>query len=483
MSRNRIAIGVVWSFAEQLARRGISFVTSLILAQFLLPEDFGLVAIVAVVSAIANSTMESGFRETLIRVDDASEKDFNTAYYSNLVLGAIVYLAVFVVAPFVAVYYQDARLTELIRVAGLTILCNMFQIVPGAIFIRQLNFAAQFRVSIVSGAASALIAIALVFLGVGVWALIFQMLTSALISALMFRMMCAWRPQLLFCRISLARLFDFGSKIYLSSLLEIVFSNIYVLFIAKLFMAGAAGLYFFAEKIRDTLLSQIVTSIQTVTYPALSALQNDPLRLKSGSREVMLVTTFMVFPAMSLVSVLSFPLFKVFFPETWWPAAAYLQLMSIAGALYPLHAINLNFLKVKGRSDLYLYIEILKKVISVAVLIACMPFGVVGILIGQIVGSLVAYFANSYFSESLIGYSPLEQITDFMPALVLSCVLALVCYLCMLYLGWPDIVNIIVFGGGFIVSYIIVAHLMEMRAYVLAKETIVRLVSAREMVS
>ena len=468
-------MSVVWSLAEQFGRRGISFVVSLILAQFLTPEDFGVVAIVAVVSTIASASMESGLRDALIRTENASELDYSTAFWANLALAGITYLVVFWAAPLIATYYQDVGLTSLIRVAAVAVFFNVFQVVPGAILSQKLSFSVQFRIGMVSGALSALVAIVFVSLGFGVWALVMQMLTSSIVSAIGFSLSRVWRPRLLFSRVSLARLLSFGYKIYLSSLLEIIFSNLYVLAIARIFLAGVAGLYFLAEKIRDILVGQLVSSIQTVTYPVLSALQNDPLKLKAACREVLLVTTFLVFPAMLLLAALAVPLFKVCFPEAWWPAASYLQLMCIAGALYPLHAINLNFLKVRGRSDLYLYIEIFKKILTLVILMVCLSYGVIGILIGQIVGSVVAYVANSFFSESAVGYPPLEQVADFLPSLLVAGGLALAAWGGVLVVDWPEIVKVIAFGSGFVGLYVAIAYAFQLRGYVLAKETLARL--------
>lgn len=474
MSRNRIALGVVWSAAEQFGRRGISFAVSLILAQFLTPEDFGVVAVFTVVFTVASTSMESGLRDALIRTDNASESDYSTAFLANLVLAVVIYLVVFFAAPLISAYYENVGLKNLIRVASIAIFFNLFQIVPSAILSRKLSFAVQFRIGIVSGVLSGFVAVVFVLLGFGVWALVMQMLTSSIISAIGFSWSRVWQPRLLFSSTSLVRLWGFGYKIYLSSLLEICFSNLYVLAIAKNFLASVAGLYFLAEKIRDILVGQLVNSIQTVTYPALSALQNEPLKLKGACREVLQVTTFLVFPAMLLLAALSAPVFKACFPEAWSPAAGYLQLMCIAGAFYPLHAINLNFLKVKGRSDFYLYIEVFKKILTVLILMACLSYGVIGILIGQIVGSIVAYLANSYFSDDAVGYPLLEQIADFLPSLFLAGVLAFAAYGCVLSVNWPEIVKVVVFGSCFFVLYITIAHAFRLRGYVLAKETVVR---------
>lgn len=469
---NSVVLGVVWSFAEQVGRRGISILVSLVLAHFLTPEDFGLIAIILVMSSVANALMESGLREALIRLEHPSEKDYNTAFYANLALGLIVYFLIFALAPIVASYYEDPRLITLIRVSALGVVFNIFQIVPVAILHRSLNFRAQFHVGIYAGVLSSVFAILLAFIGFGVWALVLQIVLNSLIAAIFLRVMRVWQPSRRFCWRSLRKMYGFGYRLLLSSLLEIVFSNMYVVIIAKVFTTAIAGLYFFSEKIRDVLIGQLVNSIQIVTFPALSSLQNDQVRLKKGCKHVMLVSTFLVFPVMLLFAALAVPIFEVFFPEPWWPGAEYFQLMCIAGCLYPIHAINLSFLKIKGRSDLFLYIEIFKKFISAAALYIGLKFGVVGVLIGQILVVVLAYIPNGLFSARLVSYSQLEQIFDFSPALFLSTVLAMFVYGSGVWLNWPAYIKLVVFGIGFVALYVAIAHFAKMRGYELAKQAI-----------
>lgn len=476
---NRVALGVVWSFAEQIGRRGISILVSLVLAHFLTPEDFGLVAILAVISSVANALMDSGLREALIRLERPSEKDYNTAFFANLALGLLVYLVIFVLAPIVASYYEESRLVGLIRVSSLGVIFNIFQIVPASILHRNLNFRSQFHVSIYSGVVSSMLAVLLAFIGIGVWALVIQMVLSSLLAAIFLWAMKVWQPSRQFCWYSLEKLYGFGYKLLLSSLLEIIFSNMYVVIIAKVFTTSMAGLYFFSEKIRDILINQLVNSIQTVTYPALSSLQSDKARLKAGCRDVMRVSTFLVFPTLLLVAALAAPMFKVFFPERWWSGAEYLQLMCIAGCFYPIHAINLSFLKIKGRSDLFLYIEILKKFLSAAVLVASIQFGIFGILVGQIIVVILAYIPNGFFSASLVGYSQFEQILDFSPALFLSGALGGAVYWCTVWLDWPELSKLVVLGIGAVTLYVCVAHMAKMSGYILTKQAILKVLAKK----
>jgi len=464
-------IGIIWNFAEQIGRRGIGVVITLLLARFLVPADYGLVAMMAVFLAIATSLMDSGFKQSLIRLHDAKQVDFNTAFYANLCLGVLSYFLLFFAAPFIADFYNEPRLIILIRVAGLSIPINAFQVVQVAILSRDLNFKAQLQATIPAGLISGLIAVGMAYAGLGVWALIAQMQLAAMITTLFLWWIQNWRPTREVSRQSLGKMYNFGYKLFLSGLLDTIFQNLYVIVIAKLFAASVAGHYFFATKLRDLVIHQLVGSIQNVTYPALSSLQGDHARLKAGFRKVIQVTTFILFPSMLLLAALAEPLFKVLLPAKWLPAVLYLQLMCIAGVMYPLHSINLNILKVKGRSDLFLYLEVFKKMMVIAILAISFRYGVIGILIGQIVSSVLSYIPNSYFSAKLINYTIREQVADFMPGLALSGAVALMIYGTGFLIQWPAFVKLTVLALTAGILYLSGAHLLKLQAYLLARQT------------
>lgn len=464
--------GIIWNFAEQMGRRGIGVVITLLLARFLVPADYGLVAMMAVFLAVATTLMDSGFKQALIRFQGAEQVDFNTAFYANLCLGVLSYFLLFMAAPFIADYYNEARLAILIRVAGLNILINAFQVVQGAILTRAMNFKGQLQASIPAGIISGLVAVCLAYMGLGVWALVTQTILSSLLNTILLWRIQGWRPTLSFSRQSLDRMYNFGYKLFLSGLLDNIFKNIYVIVISKIFSANTAGLYFFANRLKDIVIAQFVSSIQNVTYPALSSMQADDKRLKAGYRKVIQVTTFILFPGMLFMAALAKPLFNVLLPTKWLPSVTYLQLMCIAGILYPLHSINLNILKVKGRSDLFLYLEIIKKIMVMAILVISFRYGVIGILIGQIISSTLAYIPNSYFSAKLINYSVREQMADFMPALALSSAVSLGVYGSAFYLQWPALAQLIVLASAAGLLYLAGAHILNLQAYCLARQMI-----------
>lgn len=471
---NKTTAGIVWNFVEQLARRGITVAVTLLLAYFLTPEDFGLVAMMAVFLALGASLMDSGFRQALIRLKDATQVDFNTGFYANITLGLLAYALLFLSVPWIASFYQESKLVDLVRVASLAIIINAFQVIQVTILSRDLNFKAQLKANLPAAVISGVLAVALAYFDWGVWALVTQMLVSALLVTLLLWMQNIWRPSLSFSFSSLKKMYSFGYKLFLSGVLDTVFRNMYVIVIAKFFSASIAGLYFFAEKIKELVISQLVSSIQTVTYPALATLQDDNIRLKAGYRKVLAMTTFLLFPVMLFLAALSQPLFEFLLPEKWLPAVIYLQLMTIAGVLYPLHSINLNILQVKGRSDLFLYLEVLKKIMVVLVFWVSFKFGIIGILIGQMVTSILAYIPNSYFSYHLIGYSIKEQLADFVPALLLSTTIAGLIFILQDLLEWWPLAELVVFGVLAGILYLMGAHFLKLSAYELTKELLMK---------
>lgn len=464
--------GIVWNFGEQLLRRGVQVITTLLLAYFLTPADYGLVAMMAVFIAIASSIMDSGFKQALVRLPDAKQVDYSTIFYTNIALGIIAYLVLFFIAPFVAKFYSEPQLTILLRVAGTTVIIQSLNVVQGAIFTRDLNFKIQLKANLPAAIISAIIAITLAFLGFGVWALIAQMLLSAAITVALFWKFSSWRPTAEFSKHSLKGMYNFGYKLMLSGFLDTIFKNITVVIIGKLFTSAITGLYYFAINIRDLITSQLVGAIQSVTYPALSQLQNDNVRLKEGYRKIIVLTTFVVFPVFAALAVLAEPFFDAFLPEHWSGAVGYLQYLCVGGMLFPLHAINLNILLVKGRSDLFFYLEIVKKVTSLIILFVSVRYGIYGILIGQIINSIIAYLPNSFFTVKLINYSLFEQFRDFIPNMLVSFASAIVVYLLMQKVAWASAVTVIVFGIVFVIIYLLVAYLFKFSALNYAYEII-----------
>lgn len=457
--------GILWNFSEQLARRGIGIIVTLLLARFLVPEDFGLIAMMAVFLAVGGSLMDSGFREALIRLDNITQEDYATAFYANVLLGVVSYAILFAAAPTIASFYEEPRLVELIRVAALTIVVTSFQVVQVASLSRKLNFKVQLKASLPASLLSGGIAVLLAYNGWGVWALVVQNLLNALLHTVLLWRIEGWRPTWQISWLSLKGMYSFGHKLFLAGVLDTVFQNLYVIVIAKIFSASTAGLYFFANKIKELVVQQLVNSIQKVTYPALASVQNDDARLKLGYRKIVILMTMMLFPGILFTAALAEPIFQILLPEKWLPAVPYFELLCVASLMIPLHSINLNILKVKGRSDLFFYLEIVKKSVNALVLFLTYQHGVYAILLGQITTSYLNYIPNSYFSDKLLNYGMREQAKDFIPVMLIALMAAAVGYIFVHTIDWSPLVVIVVSLAIMVATFVVLSLIMNKQSF------------------
>lgn len=476
MAVNRLKLsavnGVLWNFAELSLRRGSGALTTLILAWFLTPEDFGLVAMMAVFIALANVIVTGGLGQALIRKANPTNLEFETAFIANIFFAFLVYVSLFLTAPLIASFYEESGLTDMVRVSALTVFFNAGIVVQKSILSRQLDFKLQLQVSLPAAVLSGIVAIVLAYLGYGVWSLIIQTLVFSLFSLLLYWRLNLWRPDFRFSWPVFKQLNSFGGYLLLNQITTVPYKHMYVIVIAKIFSAPVAGLYFFAEKIRDLVISQLVDAIQTVTYPALAKVQEDPIRLKNGYRQVIAVMTFTLFPVLIFLAAMVEGAFQIFLPEQWWAASSYLQLMCISALLYPLNAINMNILKVCGKTNLIFYLGLFKKVTGISIFIVSIQYGIVGILLGQVLNSVIAYLPNSFYSNKLIGYRVSEQLADFSPALILASVVGIIVWYSQMLLNWPELVELLVLAGVGGSIYLVVSWAINLRGLALGVDLI-----------
>ncbi|OIN12139.1 lipopolysaccharide biosynthesis protein [Oceanisphaera psychrotolerans] len=408
----KIGAGVFWNLASMFMSRGASTLFMLFLARLLAPEAFGLIAMAAVVFELANTFVQSGLGTALVQSKVVSKADLNTVFFSNLMLSGIVYAALFFSAPLVAGFYEQPELAALIQVMGLVVFINAFKVVQTAVLTRNMNFRAQMKANTLGVVASGVLAVAAAFSDWGVWSLVVQMLSSALVSAVILWLASSWRPALQFSTESFSRLFRFGRNLLLEGSLEVLFQNSYVMVIGRFFSAEVTGLYFFAKKISNLISQQLTSAVQQATFPALATLQDDNAALLDKYRQIMQLMMFVIAPIMAGLAGLADPLVNAFFGEKWLGAISYLQVLCVIGMLYPLHALNINLLNVKGRSDLVLKVGVLKKIVNIMLLLLAIPCGVFAIVLSQLAGSLLALVPNTYFSSKLVGYKLTTQLAD-----------------------------------------------------------------------
>lgn len=448
-----------------MLRRGIATLTTLVLAWFLSPGDFGLLAMMTVFLAFSDVLVDAGFSQALIRKEFITQRELSTAFHTNISVAIFAYVVLFFCAPYIALFYEQPELESLIQVAGTAILFNAVAVVQQAILNRELKFKLQLQVTLPASLLSGLIAIFFASMGLGVWALVAQVTSQSILTALFYWRLKLWRPSLEFGHTEFKELFSFGGYLLLAQASHVPFKNMYVIVIAKVYASSIAGMYFFAEKIRDLVLNQLVNSVQKVTYPALSRVQSDNIKLKCGYRQVISVTTFLVFPVLIFLAALSDSVFQLLLPESWLAAVDFLQLMCIASLLIPLHAINLNILKVKGRPDLIFYLGVIKKTTAILIFVLTYQYGINAIIYGQIINSVLGYIPNSYYSKRLINYSVSEQLADFVPTLLLAGSIGFCVWIVQSALNWNVLSELFLLGGLACIFYLTGAWLLNLKAY------------------
>jgi O-antigen/teichoic acid export membrane protein len=310
----------------------------------------------------------------------------------------------------------------------------------------------------------------------GVWALVWQILISRTLTTLFLWYQGRWWPGIEFSIKSFKEMYGFGYKLFLAQMSDTIFRNLYVVVIARIFGGSTAGLFFFAEKIRDMLINIIISSIERAIYPALSSIQNDTVKLKSGYRQVLSITSFLMFPFILFTAVLADSLFEIIVPEKWWSAVSYLQLMLLGGLLIPTSALSINILTVYGRTDLILFLEFIKKGLMVIVLVVSYRFGVIGILVGQIIVSILAFIANSYYSNYVMGYSIKDQAGCIIPYLMVAATIAAIVWGLQNVFVWGEMakIKIAILGFSGLFVYFFACKALQLEAYRFALDLLVR---------
>lgn len=429
--KQKTLTGFLWSFLDLIANQGIQFIIMIILARLLAPEHFGLIGMIMIFIALSQTLVDSGFSQALIREEKVSKIDYSTTFLFNMIFSLVVFIAIYFVAPLVSEFYSEPKLTTILRVISLSVFFQALSIVPRTILTRKVDFRAQTTVSIIASLSSGVIAISLAILGFGVWALVLRVVSQQAVQSIMLIYINKWKPTFEFSISSFKHFFTFGWRLLVSSLIDTGYRNIYYVIIGKMYSKNALGYYTNARQLRDAINQGITRSIQRVTYPVLSSIQSEEERLKYGFKKLIRNTGYVFFPMMLGLAAISNNLILILLGTKWEPAIVYFQLLCLAAILFPMHAINLNILKVKGRSDLFLRLEIIKKIITtVAILITIfLNLGVSSFIITTIITSHLSFMVNTYYSGKEIGYGTFEQFKDMFPAYLLSFFMGAVVFL------------------------------------------------------
>lgn len=437
--KKKTVYGFFWSFTDLMSKYGIQFVVQIFLARLLSPRDFGLIGMMTVIIVISQTIVDSGFGSALIREKYSSQEDYSTVFHFNLIISVLLYLILYYIANDISVFFKEPKLIQILRILSLVIIVNAFGLIQRIVLIKKMDFKTQTKISIISSFISGVLAIVLAKLGFGVWSLVYQNLFMQLLQSSLLIWSNRWFPSMVFSMTSFKKMFGFGWKLLISGLVNTIYQNIYYVIIGRSFSAIELGYYTNSQKLRDLAAQSMTVSIQKVSYPVLSSIKDDESRLKLGYRKLIKNSVFITFPIMIGLSTIATQLINVLFGISWTKSIPYFQVLCFAGMLFPLQAINLNILKVKGRSDLFLKVEIIKKVVGI-ILIAIVllnKLGVVGLLVVAVINSYISYFINSFYSSYLLNYSTLEQLIDILPVWIISIFMGIIVWLSKFVL--PDI--------------------------------------------
>ena len=441
--KNKTIRGVTWSLIDNIANSGITFLVGLILARLLTPAEYGIMAMIAIFIAISTSIIDSGFSNALIRKNEVRKIDYDTVFYFNLVVSSILYIFLYLVSPAISSFFKEPVLIEVTRVISWILIINALGIIPRTIFIINVDFKVQTKASLISSLVSGIIGISMALFGLGVWSLVGQQLSRQLLNTFFLWFYCHWRPAWEFSIGSFKEMFGFGSKLLVSGLIDTIYKNIYYIVIGRFYNPDQLGQYTRAEQFKLIFSSNLTAVVQRVSYPVLSSIQSEPVRLREAYRRVIKLTMIVTFACMLGLAAIAKPLIILLIGEKWLPAVPFLQIICFSGMLYPLHAINLNILQVKGRSDLYLKLEIIKKIIAVITIFVGIFWGIECMLWGGVFVSFISFFLNSYYSADLNDYSTKNQISDIFPFLIISLIVSF-CIWLVSFTEWSYIIILII---------------------------------------
>lgn len=473
--RKQALSGLVWTFGQQFGNQLVGFIVSLTLARILLPEEFGLIAMITFFIAIGQVLVDSGLTDSLIRTKNPDNADYSTVFYFNLVLSLLMYLLVYFLAPYIATFYNEEILTGIARLYALTFIINAFSTVQLTRLTKLMRFKSQALISIPATITGGIVGISLAYSGYGVWSLVWSQIAVSLVSSIQVWFYSRWIPDFAFSEVKFKEHFKFGYQLALSGLLNKTFNNIYLLIIGRFFSATQLGFYTRAETMRRLPVNNLSHALNKVSFPLFAQIKNDPVRLKRVYKQFMQTAVFIISPILIIFAVLAEPLFRFLFTEKWLPAVPYFQVIFITGILAPIHSYNLNILKIKGKSNLFLKISVFKKVFIILTIALGLQFGIYGLLYGQVVLSLLFFFINGYYTNLFLGYSVKEQIKDILPILLISTITGLVVFLLDSFLlSYFDFIRLLTGCFAGISILIILSHFFKIDSFTLLKKVLLK---------
>lgn len=418
--KTKASNGMKWNAIERFAILIISFIINIILARLLSPSDYGLLAMLAVFIAISEVFVNSGFGVALIQNKERTEVDFSTAFYYNIFMSIIFYALLFFIAPYISEFYEASSLTLITRIISLNLIIAAFGSLQNIKLVVKVDFKTQAKIALISNITAGIVCVILALLGFGVWVLVVQSVLSTLLKTLLRIYFVKWMPLFVFSKVSLNKLFGYGSKILAITLIDVLYNNLYNIIIGKKYSSASLGYFSRSNVLLNLPITNITSIIEKVTFPILSEIQNDIPRLAVNYRKILKMSAFISFPVLSLMCVLAKSIVIILLTEKWIEAVPFIQVLSFSFIFYPLNVINVNLLKVIGKTNLLVKLEIFKKIVTTIIILITIPYGVIGLCYGIVVSTFLSYIINSIFIGKIIEFGLMEQLNDLFPLILLS---------------------------------------------------------------
>jgi O-antigen/teichoic acid export membrane protein len=463
---NKALSGFIWTLFSEVGNKFIGLVIGVILARLLTPSDFGLVAMIYVFFEISKTFIDSGFKEALIREKTLTESDKGTVFYINIIISILFFVLLWFSAPLIADFYSNEKLINLTRFMSLGIILQALILVQRATLNHNLKFNILTKVNLLGSLFAGILAIVLAYMDFGVWALAMRFVAGTFITTILFFSFNPWYPKNFIVKESFKRLFGFGSKLLIVTIINRTYNNIYKLIIGKFYDASTLGFFTQAQMFTRHITSSAINSLQKVTYPILAKTNNDPVRLKSAYRKIIKASSYVIFPLVIGLGIMAESFILTLVGEKWIETVPFLKFLCLSGSLYHLHTINLNILKVVGRSDLFLRLEIIKKIIITIAIIVGLQFGIWGLMYGLVISSFISLFINTSYTNKFLDYSYSEQFKDIIPVILYAVPMALIMFLIQDYLDLIHYVKLLLGVILGILTYLLTTYLFKSSALI-----------------
>lgn len=471
--KERTISGMIWSSVHKFGTMGISFVANLVLARLLTPEDFGIIGMIAVFIVISGTLVDGGFASALIQKKNPTKEDYSTIFYWNLFISVVLFITLYLTAPAIERFYNIPDLSIIMRVQGLVLIMNAFNIIQFNQLRKQLNFKLLASTNLRAAILGTTVCIVMAFIGFGVWSLVTQLLLTTFLQTIFLWYASSWRPALVFSRKSFRELFGFGSFMLLTSILDKTYNNVQALIIGRVFSAGDLGFFSQAKKLEDIPVRGLSTIVNQVTFPVFSQMKDDLERMRKGISKSLKAITFLNFPLMVLLIVIAKPLILFLFTDKWDESIPYFQILCAGGMIWTVNTTNTNIFKSLGRSDIYFYVQLTKRIIGVLMILYGLRYGIEGMLYATALSAYVFFFVNTYFSSRLSGYSTLHQIKDIFPSFILSIAVGILVYLSsMVMRDFALVIMIFIQSVLYTIMYIGISYVLKLEAFIIYYEVI-----------